>query len=73
MEKIGEHGDGSTQKKQSEKLQSIIRTRWHSSESSEVTGLLIKMQFIIKKRYYSGGLNASERMTLDLSVVLNQN
>lgn len=34
------------------------------------------MQFITKKKYYSGRLNTSEnwlRVTLNLSVVLNQN
>ena len=37
--KTGECGNGST-KKQYEKLQSIFRNRWHSLDTSEVTGLL---------------------------------
>lgn len=76
MKKTGECGDGST-KKQSEKLQSIFRIRWHSLDTSEVNGLLSlshthKMQLITKKKYYSRRLNTSVRMTLELSAVLNQ-
>ena len=74
--KTGECGNGST-KKQYEKLLSIFRNRWHSLNTSEVTGFLSlsyththththKMQLITKKKYYSRRLNTSERMTLDL-------
>lgn len=40
--KKGEDGEMEGAKKQPEKLQPSIRTRWHSSETSEITELLIK-------------------------------